>query len=99
MFEDSTFESTGRIKTRSRRWMLAAFTFNGSILITLILLPLVYPGALPQHMMASLLVAPEVPKPPTSPEPLHVRASAPHNFPEFDQGRIIAPGRIPRTPL
>ena len=24
MFEDSTFESTGRIKTRSRRWMIAS---------------------------------------------------------------------------
>ncbi|HEY1581187.1 MAG TPA: energy transducer TonB [Terracidiphilus sp.] len=99
MFEDSTFESTGRIKTGSRRWMLAAFTFNGSILVTLVLLPLVYPGALPQHMLPALLVAPEAPQPRTPPDPVHVRAAAPHDFPEFDQGRIIAPGRIPRTPL
>ena len=25
MFEDSTFESTGSIHTRSRRWMIATF--------------------------------------------------------------------------
>ena len=62
MFEDSTFESTGRIKTRSRRWMLAALTFNGSILVTLVLVPLIYPNALPSHMMPALLVAPEIPK-------------------------------------
>ena len=43
MFEDSTFESTGRIKTRSRRWMLAALTLNGSILVALVLVPLIYP--------------------------------------------------------
>ena len=39
MFEDSTFESTGRIKTRSRRWMFAALGLNGSILVTLVLVP------------------------------------------------------------
>ena len=52
MFEDSTFESTGRIKTRSRRWMFAAFALNGSILIALILVPLIYPDALPSHIDA-----------------------------------------------
>jgi len=43
MFEDSTFESAGRIRTRSRRWMIAAFTFNTSILLALILIPLICP--------------------------------------------------------
>lgn len=99
MFEDSTFESTGRIKTRSRRWMFAAFTLNGSILVALVLLPLVYPGALPRHFMTSLLVAPEVPKPPTPPEPAHLQPARPHNFSEFDQGRLTAPPTIPREPL
>ena len=50
MFEDSTFESTGRIRTRSRGWMMAAFVFNGSILLALILIPLIYPEALPRQM-------------------------------------------------
>src|SRR5579859_5228737 len=99
MFEDSTFESNGRIKTRSRRWMLAAFTFNGSILITFVLLPLVYPGALPQHPLPSLLVAPEAPKPQTPPEPAHIQPAQLHNHSEFDQGRLTAPPTIPREPL
>jgi len=96
MFEDSTFESTGRIKTRSRRWMLVTLAINGLILATLILLPLIYPDALPRHMMTSLLVAPEAPKPETPPEPVRVQPARPHNFPEFDQGRITAPATIPR---
>ena len=51
MFEDSTFESTGRIHTRSRGWMIATFAFNASILLALILIPLIYPEALPQIAM------------------------------------------------
>ena len=58
MFEDSTFESTGRIKTRSRRWMFAALILNGSILVALVLIPLIYPDALPSHFIPPLLVAP-----------------------------------------
>jgi protein TonB len=99
MFEDSTFESTGKIKTRSRRWMLLTLTVNGTILAVLILLPLIYPDALPRHMMTTLLVAPEAPNPEVRTEPLRVQPARPHNFSEFDQGRIIAPGTIPRTPL
>jgi periplasmic protein TonB len=99
MFEDSTFESTGRIKTRSRRWMFATLTFNGSILVILILLPLIYPGALPAHMLTSLLVAPEAPRPEPRPEPVKLQPVRPHNFSEFDQGHLTAPPVIPRAPL
>ncbi len=94
MFEDSTFESTGRIKTRSRRWMFAAFTLNGSILVAMILVPLIYPNALPSHFIPTLLVAPAAPQPETPP-PVRVRAAAPHDFSEFDNGRITAPPTIP----
>ena len=96
MFEDSTFESTGRIKTRSRRWMFAALALNGSILIALVLVPLIYPNALPSHMMPSLLVAPAAPQSQTPPPPAHARAT-PHDFSEFNEGRITAPPRIPTT--
>ena len=99
MFEDSTFESTGRIKTRSRRWMVAALGFNGTILVTLVLVPLIYPDALPRHMISALLVAPEAPMPQPAPQPVRVQPARSKNFPEFDQGRITAPGRIPRVPL
>jgi periplasmic protein TonB len=93
MFEDSTFESTGRIKTRSRRWMLAALTLNGSILVALIIIPLIYPDALPSHFIPTLLVAPP-PTQPQDPQPVHVRPAA-HEAREFDNGRITAPPSIP----
>ena len=32
MFEDSTFESAGRIKSKSEYWMMVTFITNGSIL-------------------------------------------------------------------
>jgi len=97
MFEDSTFESTGRIKTRSRRWMVAAFALNGSILVALILVPLVYPDALPGHFVPPLLVAPEVPRPEPPQQPVRLQPARPHNFPEFVQDRITAPATIPRV--
>jgi len=101
MFEDSTFESSGSIKTRSRRWMFATFALNGTILVTLILIPLIYPNALPSHMLPSLIVAPEAPKPESPSRPVHVQPARPH-LSDFDAGRLIAPRTIPRiitTPL
>jgi protein TonB len=64
MFEDSTFESGGRIKTKSGRWMMFTGIINGSILILLILIPLIYPEALPKGAMQTLLFAPGPPPPP-----------------------------------
>ena len=94
MFEDSTFESTGRIKTRSRRWMFAALGLNGSILVTLVLVPLIYPEALPSHFIPPLLVVPAAPQPET-PQPVRVRAAAPHDYSEMMGRQLIAPRRIP----
>jgi len=73
MFEDSTFESAGRIHTRSR-WMIAAFALNGSILLALIIIPLIDPEALPRHAIPILMEAPllaSTPEPP-KPQPVHV---------------------------
>lgn len=92
MFEDSTFESTGRIKTRSRRWMLAAFTLNGSILVALILIPLIYPDALPSHFIPTLLVAPAAPQPQTV---VHNRAEAARNPSEMYAGHVVVPTQVP----
>jgi protein TonB len=68
MFEDSTFESANRIHTRSRTWGMVAFTFNGLILAALVVIPLIYPEALPQKMMSMLLTAP--PAPAAAPKPI-----------------------------
>ena len=93
MFEDSTFESTGRIHTRSRGWMVATFLLNGSVLFGLILIPLIYPEALPRQALAFLLTAPAPPPAPT-PEP----KQPPRPFrgtSEMQDGVILAPPRIP----
>jgi periplasmic protein TonB len=92
MFEDSTFESTGRIKTRSRRWMFAALAFNGSILVALVLVPLIYPDALPSHFIPPLLVAPAAPQPPPA---VHVRPETSHTSSGPSETRIFVPTIIP----
>jgi len=93
VFEDSVFESDGRIRTRSRRWMVAAFLFNGSILLALILIPLIYPEALSRQAFPFLM---EAPAPPTPQQPL----SQPPAYPtrgasELDLSPIFAPPKIP----
>ena len=94
MFEDSTFESTGRIRTRSRGWMLAAFFFNGSILLALVLIPLIYPEALPKQWMSMLLEAP-VPPAPRTEEVKRVTAKPSRDVTELVDGLIVAPPTIP----
>jgi protein TonB len=92
MFEDSTFESSGRIPARSRGWMIAAFAFNGSILLTLILMPLIYPEALPRQAFFRLLEAPppvERPKPVAPPEHTAVVQ------PQMQGTHLIAPIPVP----
>ena len=92
MFEDSTFESTGRIRTRSRGWMVATFFFNGSILLALVLIPLIYPEALPRQMMNFLL---EAPPPPPPPRPVQQTVAHPsHEVSEMQNGHLIAPSPI-----
>ena len=93
MFEDSTFESTGRIRTHSRGWMVAAFLFNGSILLALVLIPLVYPEALPRQMLSILLEAPAPPPQTQVAKPVPVRAT--HEQTEMPNGHIMAPPMIP----
>jgi protein TonB len=93
MFEDSTFESTGRIRTRSRGWMAATFLLNGSVLIGLILVPLIYPEALQRQSLAFLLTAP-VPPPAPAPPPTQPPQKF-HGTSEMPNGVILAPPRIP----
>jgi protein TonB len=93
MFEDSTFASTGRIRTRSRGWMVAASAFNGSILLALVLIPLMYPEALPRIGIAFLMEAPPAPTTPPTPP---VRVEHVNLVPtEMPGGQIFAPRTIP----
>jgi len=93
MFEDSTFESAGRIHTRSRRWMIAAFTFNASILLACVLVPLIYLEALPpqtQTILITLPPAPHVPDQVAKPS-----KPAPQNTAAIPQDPYAAPRKIP----
>lgn len=96
MFEDATFESTGRIHTRSRGWMVATFAFNSAVVLAPALFPLLHPEALPRMWNSILMVAPppqqEAPKPPPQqPLPRVSHAS------EMLGQRVVAPPVIPRT--
>jgi protein TonB len=94
MFEDATFESLGTIRTRSRGWMIATFALNASILLAMILVPLIYPAALPRMALAMLMEAPptlaEQPKPVVRAE----RATAVPS--EIQESTVLAPRQIPR---
>jgi protein TonB len=95
MFEDSTFESTGRIRTRSRGWMIAALALNGSILTAMVLVPLIYPEALPRQVIAFLMA---VPPPPVSAPPVAhqaVRSAAETSAVLPDP--LAAPRQIPKN--
>lgn len=95
MFEDSTFESTGRIRTRSRGWMLAALAFNGSILAAMILVPLIHPEALPSLELPFLVA---VPPPPPSPPPVAREAASAASAPSPAlEDPLSAPRRIPTS--
>jgi periplasmic protein TonB len=94
MFEDSTFESGGRIHTRSRVWSIATFALNASILAAFIVIPLIYPEALPRRLAEILLSAP--PSSPAAPKPQEVTpAQAFHGTREFTDLGLTAPRRIP----
>jgi periplasmic protein TonB len=96
MFEDSTFESTGRIRTRSRGWMVAALALNSSILLALILVPLIYPEALLRQAIAFLMAVPPAPTtpPPVAPHPVTRTPSASS---ATLQDPFTAPPRIPTS--
>jgi periplasmic protein TonB len=95
MFEDSLMESAGRIHTKSKWTALGSLLLEASILTVLLLLPEIYPEALPRQAMSRLLIAP--PPPPAPPAPVQrpslARVSSPQSQP-FDA--FSAPGIIPQ---
>jgi periplasmic protein TonB len=93
MFEDSTFESLGIIRTRSRQWMLATFALNGTVVLALVLLPLFHPEALSRMTGISVVEAPPPPIEPTHAQPMPAHAVVVQ--PQFDASTFTAPSRIP----
>jgi protein TonB len=58
MFEDSLVESTGRIRTRSSRYAAGSFVLETALVAVIILIPYLYPAALPRKFLAVPLIAP-----------------------------------------
>jgi protein TonB len=94
MFEDSIFESAGRIHTRSHEWMVAAFAFNTTILLAFVMIPLICPPALP-HQVSSFLMQVFVPPKPQLPQQQPTQTARPST--EMQNGVVFAPPRIPPT--
>jgi protein TonB len=69
MFESALMESGGQLKTRTSRWMIATGAFNLTILAIIMLIPLMWPDALPRMALTALLVAPPPPPRPPPPPP------------------------------
>ena len=98
MFEDSIIESAGRIHTRSHEWMIAAFAFNATILMALVMIPLIFPPALPHQVSAFLMEVFVPPKPQPLPQqptqtarPTTVMASDPFQAPRQIPPTIYIP--------
>lgn len=94
MFEDSTFESGSRIKTRSGQWMTLTGSLNGAVLAMLVLTPLIFPEAMPRWSMLTVLTAP--PEPP-APQPLPAAVRVTRVPAEMMDEQLRAPRRIPVT--
>ncbi len=95
MFEDSTFETMGRIQTRSRGWMMATFVFNGSILLALVILPILHPQMLPQITNAILM---EESAPVEEPKPMVRTEQGTTARTEMPGVVVLAPRQIPSKP-
>src|ERR1700691_5901131 len=95
MFEDSTFETMGRIHTRSRGWMMATFAFNSSILLALVIVPIIHPEMLPRITYIDPI---NVPPPVQEPRPV-VRTVQEQTMPSETGAQVLqAPSTIPRQP-
>jgi periplasmic protein TonB len=93
MFEDSLVESTGRIRTRSRWFAIGSFALQAALLTLLILIPYLYPAALPKQALTMTLVAP--PPPPMRAElPAHAATARAAN--PVMLATLRAPSMIPR---
>lgn len=98
MFEDSTFETMGRIHTRSRGWMMATFAFNSSILLAFVIIPILHPEMLPQITSPIRIDAP-APTPITQdPRPVARAELAPASPAETPSSPIQAPRQNLITP-
>src|SRR5437016_9263683 len=67
MFEDSTFESSGKLKTKKPVTLVVSFIFQCVVIAVMVLIPLIYTEALPRRELLTFLMAPPPPPPPPPP--------------------------------
>lgn len=105
MFEDSTFASTGQVKMRSRAGFLWAAAFEATIVLAALVLPLLYPQALPNLINITTMEAPAPPVSaahmPAHPAQAQARPAV-LTFNPFEAPRVIPHGAYtpsaPETP-
>jgi protein TonB len=95
MFEDSLFESSGKLAERNP-WT-TAFSFALEMLAAgfVVLLPLIYTEALPKQQLLSFLEAP-VPPPAAAPTAARIARPAKPSS-DLDHGVLRPPAEVPRT--
>ena len=95
MFEDSVVESCGRIRTRSHRYVAGSLLLQTAIVTTLVVIPYLYPAALPERFLSVRLIAP-----PPAPAPVMVAQPASHAptaHTEMLMSTLMARAGIPTT--
>ncbi|MBI1955689.1 MAG: energy transducer TonB [Acidobacteria bacterium] len=93
MFEQSTFESAGTLKTKSGRATAVAFMVEGIVVAIMVLIPLIYTEMLPGRGLLTMLVAP--PPPPVRRAEVPRVKVVPRAMPSTTQ-QMVAPRAIPR---
>lgn len=93
MFEDSLVESTGRIRTRSTRYAAGSFLLQAALVAVIILIPYLYPAALPRKFLSVPLIAP----PPAPAPQMTQRTYAPASPHPIMTLVLTAPSQIPTT--
>lgn len=96
MFEDSLVESTGRIRTHSKRLAVGSFFLQAALVAVLALIPYLYPASLPKQALTTLLIAPP---PPLAPTAVAVRAAAARSEAAPALASLSLPSHIPTHPL
>ncbi|HEX4310212.1 MAG TPA: TonB family protein [Acidobacteriaceae bacterium] len=91
MFEDSLVESTGRIRTRSSRYAAGSFVLETALVAVLLLIPYLYPDALPRKFLSVPLIAP----PPAAAAPIAAQPSTAASRPQPVAIDMTVPTRIP----
>ena len=94
MFEDSLFESAGKLRTKRGGTTTVAFVVQVIIIGIMVLVPLLFTEALPDAMRMTFLAAPPPPPPPPPPPAAVVRVKQVET--DIVNNQLRQPTRIPK---